>query len=94
MPITEIVDVRHVCTDGYHKFTSPQVPGLYLIAEQEHLEEVYAEIPQVIAAIINADFKSDVQVTIQKSYAAYENELPPEFKPEFSHYSVVKRVAA
>jgi hypothetical protein len=85
-----IVDVRHSCSDGWHKFTSVQVPGLYLVAEQNHLEEAYGEIPILIESIIRADFGTPVTVEIVQTYSDYLEKLPPEYHPEFIHYSVKK----
>jgi hypothetical protein len=89
----EIVDVQHECAEGWHKFTSPQVPGFYLLAEQGDLEEVYDEIPQAIAALIFADFGIDVRLTAHKRYSDYLEELPEDYRPDLSHY-VIEKLAA
>jgi hypothetical protein len=41
-----IISVRHKYDDGWHTFTSPQVPGLYLVGKTEDLEGLYAAIPR------------------------------------------------
>lgn len=89
-----IIDVVHQCSNGWHKFSSPHIPGFYMVAEQNDLEEVYSEIPSAIAALIAADFGMDVKLRVQTSYSAYLEELPEEYRPSVSHYVIEELMAA
>jgi len=82
-----IIDVMHECADGWHTFTSPQVPGLFLTAEMAQLEEIYAEIPTAIAALAKADFGKDVKAELVKSYSDYAAGLPETHQP-VTHYEI------
>ena len=82
-----IIEVRHDCAEGWHRFTSEQVPGLFLAGMREDLEEVYDEIPQVIAALLKCDFDRDVEVTPAQTYSVYAASLPDTHLP-VKHYTV------
>ena len=41
----EIITVLHECADGWHTFTSPEVPGFYMIVEESDLQGAYEDIP-------------------------------------------------
>lgn len=87
-----IIDVRHECVNGWHEFTSPQVPGLYIVAEQNDLEAAYADIPEVLALIIEADTGKKVTIKREPSYEEYLAGLPYEFRPNI-YYSIEKMAA-
>lgn len=87
-----IIDVSHECTDGWHTFTSTQVPGLLLMGEQADLEELYDEIPLVIAALAKADFGKDITVTPAQTYTEYAASLPVTHQA-VTHY-VIRDMAA
>jgi hypothetical protein len=82
-----IIEVRHDCEDGWHTFTSQQVPGLFLAGERQDLEELYEEIPQVIAALAKQDFGRDVEVTSVETYSDYAARLPESHLP-VKHYTI------
>jgi hypothetical protein len=82
-----IIEVRHDCADGWHTFTSDQVPGLFLAGERADLEELYEEIPQVIAALAKCDFGRDVEVTPAQTYSDYAASLPDTHLP-VKHYTI------
>jgi hypothetical protein len=69
------------------------VPGFNLVGEQDALEDIYTEIPQVIAALAEADFGHRVLVRLEKTHSEYVENLPESFKPGVSHYSI-ERLAA
>ena len=83
-----IIDVLHECEEGWHTFTSPHIPGLYLVGEQPHLQELYDEIPQVISTLAKADFGREVLVSLEKTYSSYLEELPDHYRPDVRHYSI------
>jgi hypothetical protein len=88
-----IIDVIHECSEGWHKFTSPQVPGFYLVAERDDLERAYEDIPRSIEALIFHDRKERVTVRPEKTYSDYVASLPEAHEPAIRHYSVEKRAA-
>ena len=87
-----IIDVMHECGDGWHTFTSPHLPGLFLTAEQADLPAIYEQIPVAIAALAKADFGKDIVVKLVKSYSDYAAALPVTHQP-VSHYEVVDLAA-
>lgn len=88
-----IIDVIHELKDGWHKFTSPQIPGFYLVAEQNDLERAYDDIPRSIEALILHDRHERVTVRPEKTYADYLATLPQSHRPAIRHYSVEKIAA-
>lgn len=86
----DILDVWHHRSDGYHKFTSPHVPGLYLVAEGRDLQEVYQEIPNVIAAIVKADFGHDVAVARENTCSLYHEVTDHMPGPTILHFSMTR----
>ena len=50
-----IIDVIHSTQGVWHKFTSPQIPGLYMVVAGSDLERAYADIPKAIAELIFND---------------------------------------
>lgn len=62
----KVISVEHVVADGWHEFTCPQVPGFHLISEEADLETAYAQVPDAIAEIIDAD---DGTQTTENSYS-------------------------
>jgi hypothetical protein len=93
MEASMIIDVSHKCSDGWHEFTSPQIPGLFLSAPQDDLVLVFEEIPVVIAELIKADTGMPVSVKAEQSYDEYVAGLPEEYRPSIRHYSVEKMAA-
>ncbi len=83
-----IIDVMHVHEDGWHKFTSSQIPGLYLIVESRDLEQAYDDIPRAIEELIFVDSGKRVTVRPEKTYSDYYKTLPDSHRPIIRHYSV------
>ena len=88
-----IINVHHDCVDGWHTFTSAHLPGLYVVGRQDDLEELYAEVPTVIEALVHADWGYRVQVVSVETFEEYVNALPASFRPNVRHYSVQKLAA-
>jgi hypothetical protein len=84
----QIIDVNHECREEWHKFRSPQVPGFYLVACKDDLEEAYLDIPELLGALIEADHGKHVKITAQESYDEYLKSVPKEYHPTVRHYSV------
>lgn len=68
------IDVEHACEDGYHEFTSPQVPGFYIVSND--LEVAYADIPAALAALLEADFGGSFTVKPEIPFDQYVRSLP------------------
>ena len=88
-----IISVKHECADGWHTFTSPQVPGLYLVGRDDDLEGIYQAIPDAIARLALADFGVKVVVRQEKTFSSCVEGLPNKNRAEIAHYSVVPRAA-
>lgn len=88
--MADIVDVWHHRTDGYHKFTSPQVPGLYMIGEDKDVDEIFEEIPILIAALVKADFGFEVSVSREGTCALYREITEHMPGPAILHFSVAR----
>ena len=88
-----IIEVKHDVSNGWHEFTSPQVPGLYIVAEMDDLEAAYEDVPVVIAQLIYADFGLKVTIERKPSYSEYLDGLVDAYKPSIRHYSVEKLAA-
>jgi hypothetical protein len=89
----EIVTVLHEREDGWHKFTSLEIPGFYMVVRQHDLEAAYKDIPRAIEALIFADSGKRVCVHPQTTYVDYLKTLPDSHHPIPRHYSV-ERLAA
>ena len=88
----QVITVEHVAKDGWHEFTCQQVPGFHLISEDADLERAYAEVPEAIGDIIEADEGTPMIVELENSYSEYLAKIPPAMRPSFRHYSI-KRAA-
>jgi hypothetical protein len=81
----EIITVVHECEDGWHKFTSPEIPGLYMIVRQHDLEAAYSDIPRAIEMLIFADNGQRVSVRPQTTYSEYLKSLPESLRSITRH---------
>lgn len=88
MITTGIINVVHECEDSFHEFLSPQIPGFYLVVEQDDLEAAFNDIPAVLSELIHADTGERVVVTQEKSYSEYLDSLPDSFKPRICNYTI------
>src|SRR5438045_3602911 len=89
-----IITVRHVFANGWHEFTCPQVPGFALTAEASDLQTAFAEVPDAIAEIVEADEGFPVNVRLRDTYSEYVAKLPDGFKQSMRHYEIERKVAA
>lgn len=88
-----IINVLHECDDGFHEFTSPQIPGFYLVVPQDDLETAFADVPRVIEELIHGDYDVRVTVKQEQTYSEYVDGLPDTHKPVIRNY-YVERLAA
>ena len=87
------ITVNHRCENGWHEFDSPQVPGLFMIVEQNDLEAAYADIPKAIEMLIRADTGQEVRVRQEETYSEYLERLPESHLPSQRYYSIEKLAA-
>jgi hypothetical protein len=80
--VSRIIDVTHECDDGWHTFTSEQIPGLFLTAHESDLENAYNDIGRAIEALILADYGWHVRVELKPVFSEYLKTLPPSHQPE------------
>jgi hypothetical protein len=90
----EIVTVLDACEDGWHKFTSLEIPGLYMVVPQHDLEAAYRDIPRAIETLIFTDSGIRVSVRPETTYSEYLTSLPDSRRPIPRHYSVERKQAA
>ena len=86
--IAPIIDVIHEFAGGWHTFTSPQIPGLYIVTSKENLEDAYTDIPVAIEMLIEADTGKAVEVLMRPEYQEYRATLPAHMCPDVRHYEV------
>jgi hypothetical protein len=87
--VTMVIDVVHECSEGWHELTSPQIPGLYIVVEQDDLEAAFHDVPAAIEMLIEADTGRRVKVVQLESYDEYVEKLPPAYRPaSIRHYTV------
>lgn len=88
-----IITVLHETHEGWHTFTSEQVPGLFLTGREEDLQELYESVPRVIAELAKADFGFEVIVSQEKTFSDYMESFIPARVPPLSHYSIKTQAA-
>jgi hypothetical protein len=89
----EIVTVLHVCEEGWHKFTSPELPGLYMIVPQDDLGAAYADLPRAIEELIYADTGKRVSAQPQKTFGDCLSAIARTQDPIPQHYSIEFKAA-
>ena len=66
-----VVSVRHEMTDGFHVFTSPQMPGFYLVGPDDDFPGLCDTIPTAIASLAEANLKKKFSVRPVDTFSAY-----------------------
>jgi hypothetical protein len=89
----QMITVEHTAKDGWHEFTCLEVPGFHLIATDDDLEEAYAQVPEAIAQIIEADQGTPMIVELENSYSEYLAKIPESMRPASVRYYSIKRAA-
>ncbi len=89
----EMITVMHAHEDGWHEFTSPQIPGLYMIVESHDLGGAYEDLPRAIEELIFFDTGRRVVVKPEKTFSEYLITLPASHRPVVRHYSVEQLAA-
>lgn len=89
----EMITVLYECDDGWHKFTSPELPGLYMIVPPDDIAAACADLPSAIEALIYADTGTCVEVRPQRTFAAYVGERKDDNRLIPQYYSIERRAA-
>jgi len=83
-----VVDVVHEVVDGWHRFTSPQVPGLYIIVGANDYVAGLNDVPHAIELLIEGDYGRKVAVKQTGTFAAYTDRMPADMRPTIFHYVI------
>ena len=89
----EIVTVLHSHEEGWHKFTSLELPGLYMVVPQDDLEAAYADLPRAIEELIYVDTGKRVSAQPQKTFGDYLAAVAKTQAPIPQHYSIELKAA-
>ena len=84
----QIITVSHEHSEGWHTFTSEQVPGLFVTGRDEDLQGLYEAVPVVIAELAKVDFGRMVTVTPEHTFSSYMEEIRPTDIPPVRYYSI------
>jgi hypothetical protein len=82
----QIISVAHESKDGWHKFTSPEMPGLYIVAAPDNLEAAYEDIPRAIEELIFADTGRRVTVQLEKDRTGLASHPRPRIQRYFVEF--------
>ncbi len=88
-----MISVDHHCEDGWHTFTSKEFPGLFICGQGSELEALYDGLPEVLEALVRADFGQDVVVRSEETFSSYRAMLPQSYLAPVTHYSIASRAA-
>jgi hypothetical protein len=72
-----VVDVMYENVEGWHRFTSPQIPGFCVIVEPDQFQTGLDDVPEAITNIIAGDHGRRVTATRLETYSDYSREKPP-----------------
>jgi hypothetical protein len=82
-----VVSVCYENIEGWHRFTSPQIPGFCVIVEPSQFQVGLDDVPRAIELIIASDHGKRVTATPLPTYSDYSTRTSPN-KPEVYHYAV------
>ena len=80
-----VVDVMYENVEGWHRFTSPQIPGFCVIVEPNQFQTGLDDIPEAIAIIIAGDHGKRVIATRLETYSDYPSR---DKTPPIYHYMI------
>lgn len=83
-----IIDVVRVSEDGWETFTSPQIPGLYMVVESSDLEGAYDDLPRAIELLILNDTGKTVSVRAENTFGDYLKSQAAPGRSIIRHYSI------
>src|SRR5262249_32007837 len=83
-----VINVIHEAVEGYHRFTSPQIPGLCVLVEPDQYDLGVADLPDAIALLMQADFGRRPTVTPLETLSDYSRFIPAAEKHQVLHFSI------
>lgn len=83
-----VVDVIYEPVEGYHRFTSPQIPGLCVIVDPEQYKLGVADLPDAIALLLRADFGRQVTVTPLETFSDYDRLIATAERKRVLHFAI------
>lgn len=69
--LTSVITVFHEADRGRHKFTSPQIVGLFIVVDEKDLETAYNELPSTLEELIRMETGRPVRVEAEEAYSEY-----------------------
>jgi hypothetical protein len=85
MPVVAVV---YENVEGYHRFTSPQVPGLFVIVEPADYKVGLDDVPAALGMLIESDTGGKVSVRQIETFSEYTDRMPDDAKPTIFHFVV------
>jgi hypothetical protein len=82
-----VVSVHYENIEGWHRFTSPQIPGFCVIVEPDQFEIGLEDVPRTIELMIFGDFGKRVKATPLQTYSGY-SVVAPTRMPKIYHYAI------
>jgi hypothetical protein len=80
-----VVDVMYENVEGWHRFTSPQIPGFCVIVEPDQFQTGLDDVPDAIATIIAGDHGKRITATPIETYSEY---VSRDKSPQIYHYMI------
>lgn len=81
---SSVVSVFYEDVEGWHRFTSPQMPGFCVIVEPPNYAAAVADIPEAIRVLYERDFKTTITITQLKTFMHHG----PAEKPPVLHFAI------
>jgi len=94
--MTAILSVFHEHVAGWHTFTSPQMPGLFLTGPDEDFNALCDALPSTINALIEAEGRRPVSIQAAESYHNNVTEAAKADRQKVLHFMItsIERIAA
>jgi hypothetical protein len=82
-----IVSVCYENVEGWHRFTSPQIPGFCVIVEPDQFQIGLDDVPKALELIIASDHGKRVTASPLPPYSEYFARAPSK-APRIYHYAI------
>jgi hypothetical protein len=86
--MVSIINVLYESVDGFHRFTSPQMPGLCIIVEPDQYALALEDLPTAIALLIEGDFGHRATVNRLETLDDYAPFLPKDNRNKILHFAI------
>jgi hypothetical protein len=86
--MTSIIDVLYESVDGFHRFTSPQIPGLCVVVEPDQYTLALEDLPTAIALLIEGDFGHKATVNRVETLDDYSPLIPKGNRDKILHFAI------